>query len=342
MSDKHSGEISHTLKKAFQALKRGQRNEARRLATQAAALAPDREEPWLLLASVAAPRASLEYIKRALEINPDSKQARQGMHWALQRARAGGLFNQPALATGLGDTIPTALPRGSDLPKINIMPWLAALAVLALGILAAFGTPRLAAAFSQSKSPSGGALPAAAPESTATLTATVTETPTPTITDTPTITPTQTVSPTPVETNTPIPTATITATATQPPSRPGEVGFNENWIDINLTQQTLSAYTGNQLIRTFVVSTGTWLHPTLPGQFQVYVKYRYAPMSGPGYYLPDVPYVMYYDGDYGIHGTYWHDNFGTPMSHGCTNMRTEDAAWLYDFSVIGTWVNIHY
>ena len=45
-------------------------------------------------------------------------------------------------------------------------------------------------------------------------------------------------------------------------------------------------------------------------------------MSGPGYYLPGVPYVMYFYQGYGLHGTYWHDNFGQPMSHGCVNLPT--------------------
>jgi len=60
------------------------------------------------------------------------------------------------------------------------------------------------------------------------------------------------------------------------------------------------------------------------------------------YYLPDVPYTMYFYDGYGIHGTYWHDNFGTPMSHGCVNMRTSEAAWLFDFADVGTLVNVHY
>jgi len=50
---------------------------------------------------------------------------------------------------------------------------------------------------------------------------------------------------------------------------------------------------------------------------------------------------MYYDGDYGIHGAYWHDNFGTPMSHGCINMGLREAEWLFNFAQVGTWVHIH-
>ncbi len=65
-------------------------------------------------------------------------------------------------------------------------------------------------------------------------------------------------------------------------------------------------------------------------------------MAGVGWYLPDVPYVMYFYKGYGLHGTYWHNNFGTPMSHGCINFRIEDAAWVYDFTAIGTLVNLHH
>ncbi len=99
---------------------------------------------------------------------------------------------------------------------------------------------------------------------------------------------------------------------------------------------------GDTLVRSFLVSTGTWLHPTVTGTFYVYVKYRYANMAGPGYYLPNVPYVMYFYKGYGLHGTYWHHNFGHPMSHGCVNLATPDAAWLFNNWVsVGTVVNVH-
>jgi lipoprotein-anchoring transpeptidase ErfK/SrfK len=109
-----------------------------------------------------------------------------------------------------------------------------------------------------------------------------------------------------------------------------------------LSHQTTYAYEGKNLVRSFLVSTGTWLHPTVTGEFNIYVKYVYAAMAGPGYYLPDVPYVMYFYKGYGLHGTYWHHNFGTPMSHGCINLTIEDAGWLFGWSSIGTVVNIHY
>ena len=102
------------------------------------------------------------------------------------------------------------------------------------------------------------------------------------------------------------------------------------------------AYRGTELVNSFLVSTGTWDHPTVTGQYRIYVKYEYTDMSGPGYYLTNVPYTMYFYDGYGLHGTYWHNNFGTPMSHGCVNLRTEDAQWLFEFASVGTPVNVHY
>jgi len=120
-----------------------------------------------------------------------------------------------------------------------------------------------------------------------------------------------------------------------------EVGDGERWIDVDLSQQRLYAYEGDTLMNSFVVSTGTWQTPTVTGKFNIWVKVRSQAMTGPGYYLPDVPFVMYFYKDYGLHGTYWHNNFGTPMSHGCVNLATPDAEWLYNFASVGTVVNVH-
>ncbi len=127
------------------------------------------------------------------------------------------------------------------------------------------------------------------------------------------------------------------------PASPGDtLPAGAHWIDVDLTQQRLYAYAGNTVVNSFLVSTGTWLHPTVTGQYHIYVKLRYTDMSGPDYYLPNVPYTMYFYQGYGLHGTYWHHNFGTPMSHGCVNLSIPDSAWLYNFSSIGTLVNVHY
>ena len=118
------------------------------------------------------------------------------------------------------------------------------------------------------------------------------------------------------------------------------------WIDIDISDQRVYVMKGQQQIREFVVSTGTDQYPTITGQFQIYVKHLKADMRGVDlgvpWYLPDVPYVMYFYSGYGIHGTYWHDNFGVPMSHGCINLTIPDSEWLYNFAEIGTPVKIHY
>jgi lipoprotein-anchoring transpeptidase ErfK/SrfK len=120
-----------------------------------------------------------------------------------------------------------------------------------------------------------------------------------------------------------------------------QVAEDERWIDVNITAQTVYAYEGSEMIRAFLVSTGRARTPTMPGQFRIYVKFTKTDMRGPGYHLKDVPFTMYYDGSYGLHGTYWHNNFGTPMSNGCINLRTEDAQWLFNFASVGTFVNVH-
>lgn len=133
-----------------------------------------------------------------------------------------------------------------------------------------------------------------------------------------------------------------TNTPTAPASQPVTSSGSEKWIDVNLSTQTLTAYEGQTAVFTARVSTGTQWTPTVVGTYSIYVKYTSAPMSGPGYYLPNVPYVMYFYRGYGLHGTYWHNNFGTPMSHGCVNLSTEDARWLFDWAPVGTKVVTHY
>ncbi len=114
------------------------------------------------------------------------------------------------------------------------------------------------------------------------------------------------------------------------------------WIEVILSSQRLVAWQGNSRIRTMVVSTGISRYPTPPGRFRIYAKYPSVTMSGPGYYLPGVPHTMYFYRGYAIHGTYWHNNFGRPMSHGCINLTRGDAAWLYSWAPRGTLVSIHW
>lgn len=105
---------------------------------------------------------------------------------------------------------------------------------------------------------------------------------------------------------------------------------------VDLSEQRLYAYEGDTLVRTTLVSTGVAQYPTVTGTFYIYLRLPAQRMVGPGYDLPGVPYVQYFYKGYGLHGTYWHNNFGTPMSHGCVNMPTEEAEWAYNWADYGT------
>ena len=109
---------------------------------------------------------------------------------------------------------------------------------------------------------------------------------------------------------------------------------DERWIEIDLSDQKLYAHNGPNIDYEFLVSSGKWA-PTPTGEFKIWIKLRYTKMeggvkgTGTYYYLPNVPYVQYFYKGFGLHGTYWHNNFGQPMSHGCVNLATPDAEKLF-------------
>jgi LysM repeat protein len=112
-------------------------------------------------------------------------------------------------------------------------------------------------------------------------------------------------------------------------------------VVVDLSDQQVYAYDNGVLVRTVVVSTGLPATPTVLGDYKVYVKYESQTMSGPGYYLTGVPWIMYFYEGYSLHGTYWHNNFGQPMSHGCVNMPTPEAEWFYqNFVDVGTDIHV--
>jgi lipoprotein-anchoring transpeptidase ErfK/SrfK len=132
------------------------------------------------------------------------------------------------------------------------------------------------------------------------------------------------------------------APATLPPSNPARLAPTPGkWIDVGLSDQRIVAYQGTTPLKSVLVSTGVGWTPTPIGRYAIYTKLASQAMSGPGYYLPGVPWVMYFTGAYAIHGTYWHHNFGTPMSHGCVNLTIDDAKWFYDWAEVGTPVVTH-
>lgn len=117
------------------------------------------------------------------------------------------------------------------------------------------------------------------------------------------------------------------------------------WIDVDLSSQTLVAYQGNTAVFSTRISSGVAKHPTVLGTFYVYSKVKSQRMTGgvgrEHYDLPNVPNIMYFYQGYAIHGTYWHNNFGHPMSHGCVNASQSAAAWLYNWTPMGTKVVVH-
>jgi len=133
----------------------------------------------------------------------------------------------------------------------------------------------------------------------------------------------------------------VSGSAPAPAPAPSAPTGNK-WILVDLSSQLLTAYVGNTAVRSTYVSTGTSYTPTPTGRYRIIYKVGSTAMSGPGYYLPNVPYVMGFIGQYSMHGTYWHSNFGTPMSHGCVNLPTSEAAWLYSWAPMGTSVVIQW
>ncbi|MFA5996903.1 MAG: L,D-transpeptidase family protein [Candidatus Paceibacterota bacterium] len=114
-------------------------------------------------------------------------------------------------------------------------------------------------------------------------------------------------------------------------------------ITVNLTEEMLYAYDGDQLFMKEPVSPGLIDTPTPRGKFAVYYKTPSRYMQGPipgvseqEYDLPGVPWNLYFTAEGAvIHGAYWHDNFGKKWSHGCVNMSPENAKKLYNWAVLG-------
>ncbi|MDQ4075774.1 MAG: L,D-transpeptidase family protein [Chloroflexota bacterium] len=147
-----------------------------------------------------------------------------------------------------------------------------------------------------------------------------------------------------------------------PGTRPEGVGANAKWVEVNLSEQVVIAHEGDTPVYATLTSTGISGFETVTGLYYIYVKHRTAPMrwlniDNP-YSLADVPYTMYFHQGYGLHGTYWHDNFGTVQSHGCVNLSPYDSLWFFNWTGpnlpegnrsvwasennLGTWVYVHY
>ncbi len=128
-----------------------------------------------------------------------------------------------------------------------------------------------------------------------------------------------------------------TPSAADAPPAPTSVGRS---ILVSTGAQRIYAYENGQLVRSHLTSTGLPATPTVLGDYNIYVKYVADDMSGPDYFLPQVPYTMYFYRGYAIHGTYWHNSFGRPMSHGCVNLPVSEAEWFFNFAEVGTLVRV--
>lgn len=133
-------------------------------------------------------------------------------------------------------------------------------------------------------------------------------------------------------------------------ARPAGAPSGVKMIDVNLSEQYLTAFEGDTVVYESYISSGAGENVTPVGTFSVFSKLASDDMRGadpnlPGgqYFQPDVPWVMYFAaGGYAIHGVYWHSSFGTPRSHGCVGTPVGGASFLYNWAPIGTMIYIHY
>jgi len=316
------------LDRARSALLKKDASGAFKHAKTAADLNPKLEEAWLILASVSDPKDSIKFLNHALEINPDCQKARKGMRWAASRLREIQQQNIRGKSGSPQELASNKKNKKDEEQSTKLWGVSLFISIIFIGSMLMFwlGLPAIQAQASVQKEPR--------PED-----ALLKPTLTPTITPTPTLTPTLTMTPIPTLT----PDTSYSSYSYHSWEIPEEVsGTNDFWVEVDLSKQMLYAYNSNQIISSFLVSTGTKNHATVTGTYKIYAKLPTYTMVGPGYNLPDVPYSMFFYKGYSIHGTYWHNNFGTPMSYGCVNMNTNDAAWIYNQSSIGTYVFIHY
>ena len=123
----------------------------------------------------------------------------------------------------------------------------------------------------------------------------------------------------------------------------------ERRIEVDLSRQTTYLFENDDVIASYAISSGLPATPTQTGSFRIFAHVSiqdmgalcYDPEAQNSYCTEDVPWITYFNGDQGFHGTYWHNNFGNPMSHGCVNMPIDVAKFLYDWAPTGTEVHVY-
>jgi lipoprotein-anchoring transpeptidase ErfK/SrfK len=339
--------LSQVLKQAKEALQRGEKHEARYWAQIAASMVPNAEEPWLILAVVANPRASIAYLERALEINPKSERAQEALNSARRKQ-----LNEETLPisqeadTPLAQVEALALPqpvvqKGSHFLYILTPLRFLILALFLIAVSAFFWAgssfSALAAARSQSGTPSKDSqiqhwsqvyLPKP------------TYTPSPTATFT--LSATSTLTAAPLPTNTP-------QQSDLPLQGKGSTADGEKLVVVSIHEQHLYAYQGNKLIYSFIVSTGG-NNSTVAGTYQILDKVPNAYGWNWNFWMPDWMGI-YYVGtlENGFHALplldngqrLWGDEIGTPVTYGCIVLGIADAQTLYNWAEVGTTVQIN-
>ena len=340
---------------ARQALLQGDRNLAHRMAEQAASLAPDWEDPWLVLAASSELADSWAYLEKAQKINPNSKRVRKGFEWLERQGHIGQTIQsrpEPAATTPLKQT--QMQPLSSDTqPVFDIHPaarnrplrmfWmLGALLLIVVGVSAWSASRSPAFAAIMGKSETGGSINYARADIAK---------PTYTASPTPTTVPSPTPTNTPIPTSTPAPTWTPVPENTQEVYGPPEpVYTGSKYILVDISEQHLYAYEGDALVYSFVASTGM-NNATRTGHFSVLNKIPNAYGATWDIWMPNW-LGIYWSGTLqnGIHALpimsngarLWSGYLGTPISYGCVVLGVNEAEQLYNWADIGTPVVIRW
>lgn len=351
------------------ALQRGEKRSARYWAGVAAALAPELEEPWLLLAAIASPLASVGYLKQALKINPESPRARTGLVWALKRVDKQRSFtntailltpDQPVLAAKTIETAPLRLKMQARTPswkteaKDSLFLILLAIFWVAILALAILNASPVVAFFTNQGPPAEQKLISPTPRSSSPM-----EMSFPLLTTIPTTPPDLAADPTIEPTPTVLPTepGPIAAEVYQSQANPSNPNANPTYtysgskrIEVNISQQHMYVYDGDSLVFSFIVSTGMD-NATRVGSFSVLDKIPSAYGSTWDIWMPNW-LGIYYSGNIenGIHAlpilsdgaTLWEGYLGWPISYGCIVLSANDSQLLYDWVDIGTPVIIEW
>ena len=368
---------SQALNQAINALQRGDTHAARSWAQIAAAQAPDVEEPWLILAAVAKPQASIAYLERALEINPESTRARAGLVWAHQQLALQETQPIRRVVPASSDIAGQSTPISSTTPggqpvlqtstkalagRRMLIPLILVVLAVCLIAVGAFwpvaGTSVSAAILGNPGSsqdsqilswlPAGLVKPTdtALPTASSTPTAPPSPTPFPPSSSTPTPEPTDTAVPT--STAAALPTVAPLPTIMQPVAAQQIPQGGKKLIVVSISQQHVYAYQGGVLVYSFVASTGSG-NSTRTGTFSILDKIPKAYGSTWNFWMPDWMGI-YYSGDLedGFHSLpllnngqrLWGNSLGTPVTYGCIVLGIQDSETLYDWAEIGTTVQI--